>query len=95
MTAVCSVGLDMIAIPGDTPVETIAGLIADACAIGVINNKTTAARLIPAAGKTVGDRVTFGGLLGEAPVMSVNSWAGTGFVRRGGRVPAPLNALRN
>ncbi len=95
MTAVCSVGLDMIAIPGDTPAETIAGIIADACAIGVVNNKTTAARLIPAVGKQVGDRVTFGGLLGEAPVMAVNQWAGTDFVRRGGRIPAPMNALRN
>ena len=95
MTAVCSVGLDMIAVPGDTTAETIAGIIADACAIGVVNNKTTAARLIPAVGKQVGDRVTFGGLLGEAPVMSVNAWAGTGFVRRGGRIPAPLSALRN
>ncbi len=95
MTAVCSVGLDMIAIPGDTPVETIAAVIADACAIGVVNSKTTAARLIPASGKGVGDRVEFGGLLGAAPVMSVNEWAGTAFVRRGGRVPAPLQSLRN
>lgn len=95
MTAVCSVGLDMIAIPGDTPAETIAAVIADACAIGVVNSKTTAARLIPAAGKKVGDRVEFGGLLGSAPVMSVNEWAGTKFVRRGGRVPAPLQSLRN
>jgi uncharacterized protein (UPF0210 family) len=95
MTAVCSVGLDMIAIPGDTPAETIAAIIADACAIGVVNSKTTAARLIPAAGKTVGDRVEFGGLLGTAPVMSVNGWAGTAFVRRGGRVPAPLQSLKN
>ncbi len=95
MTAVCSVGLDMIAIPGDTPAETIAAVIADACAIGVVNSKTTAARLIPAAGKKVGDRVEFGGLLGSAPVMSVNEWAGTTFVRRGGRVPAPLQSLRN
>lgn len=95
MTAVCSVGLDMIAVPGDTPAETIAAVIADACAIGVVNSKTTAARLIPAAGKRVGDRVEFGGLLGSAPVMSVNEWAGTTFVRRGGRVPAPLQSLRN
>ena len=95
MTSVCSVGLDMIAIPGDTPAETIAAVIADACAIGVVNSKTTAARLIPAAGKVVGDRVEFGGLLGSAPVMSVNQWAGTTFVRRGGRVPAPLQSLRN
>ncbi len=95
MTAVCSVGLDMIAIPGDTPAETIAAVIADACAIGVVNSKTTAARLIPAAGKGVGDHVVFGGLLGSAPVMSVNAWAGTTFVRRGGRVPAPLQSLHN
>jgi uncharacterized protein (UPF0210 family) len=95
MTAVCSVGLDMIAMPGDTPAETIAGVIADACAIGVVNNKTTAARLIPAIGKQVGERVRFGGLLGEAPVMLVNEWAGTAFVRRGGRIPAPMSALRN
>ncbi len=95
MTAVCSVGLDMIAIPGDTTAETIAGIIADECAIGVINSKTTAVRLIPAVGKVVGDRVTFGGLLGEAPVMAVNQWAGTVFARRGGRFPAPLQSLRN
>lgn len=95
MTCVCSVGLDMIAIPGDTTVETIAGIIADEMAIGVINSKTTAVRLIPAVGKSVGDRVSFGGLLGEAPVMPVNSWAGSVFARRGGRFPAPLGSLRN
>lgn len=95
MTAVCSVGLDMIAIPGDTPAETIAAIISDACAIGVINSKTTAARLIPAIGKTVGDTLEYGGLWGSAPVMAVNQWAGTGLVRRGGRVPAPLSSLRN
>ncbi|MBN2848832.1 MAG: PFL family protein, partial [Coriobacteriia bacterium] len=95
MTAVCSVGLDMIAIPGDTPAETIAGIISDACAIGVINNKTTAARLIPVVGKTVGDHVSWGGLLGAAPVMSVSEWSSAGLVRRGGRVPAPLGSLRN
>ena len=95
MTAVCSVGLDMIAIPGDTPAETIAAVISDACAIGVINGKTTAARLVPAPGKDVGDRVSYGGLLGSAPVMAVNGWAGTKLVRRGGRVPAPLGSLRN
>ena len=95
MTSVCSVGLDMIAIPGDTPVETIAGIIADQAAIGVINAKTTAARLLPAIGKKVGDRLSFGGLLGEAPVMAVNTWAGTIFARRGGRFPAPLGSLRN
>ncbi len=95
MMSVCSVGLDMIAIPGDTPAETIAAVISDACAIGVINSKTTAARLIPVPGKTVGDHVSFGGLLGHAPIMSVNGWAGTKLVRRGGRVPAPLGSLRN
>lgn len=95
MTSVCSVGLDMIAIPGDTTAETIAGIIADECAIGVINSKTTAVRLIPAPGTKIGDRVSFGGLLGEAPVMAVNGWAGTTFARRGGRFPAPLGSLRN
>ncbi|MDO8964972.1 MAG: PFL family protein [Coriobacteriia bacterium] len=95
MTAVCSVGLDMIAIPGETPAETIAAVIGDVCAIGVINHKTTAARLIPVPGKTVGDRVEFGGLLGSAPVMAVNEWAGSGLTQRGGRVPSPLGSLRN
>lgn len=95
MTSVCSVGLDMIAIPGDTPAETIAAIISDACAIGVINNKTSAARLIPAIGKDVGDVVEYGGLFGSAPVMSVGPWAGTKLVRRGGRFPAPLGSLRN
>jgi hypothetical protein len=95
MTAVCSVGLDMIAIPGDTPAETIAGIIGDECAIGVINNKTTAVRLIPVVGKTVGDHVSWGGLLGAAPVMSVSEWSSAAFVNRGGRMPAPLGSLRN
>ncbi len=95
MTAVCSVGLDMIAIPGDTPVETVAAIMSDACAIGMINSKTTATRLIPVVGKDVGDVVEYGGLFGSAPVMSVNEWAGTGLVRRGGRVPAPLGSLSN
>lgn len=95
MTSVCSVGLDMIAIPGDTPVETIAAILSDACAIGVINNKTTAARLIPAIGKNVGDVVEYGGLFGSAPVMPVNGWAGVRLMRRGGRFPAPLSSLRN
>lgn len=95
MTAVCSVGLDMIAVPGDTPPEIIAALIADEMAIGVINNKTTAVRVIPAPGKKVGDKVAFGGLLGEAPVMAVNNYAPHRFVRRGGRIPAPLRALTN
>jgi len=95
MTAVCSVGLDMIAIPGDTPVETIAAIIADEAAIGVFNHKTTAVRIIPAAGKKVGDRVEFGGLLGRAPVMAVNRFSAAAFVNRGGRIPAPIHSLRN
>lgn len=95
MTSVCSVGLDMIAIPGDTTPETIAGIIADEAAIGVINSKTTAVRLIPAHGKKAGDRVVFGGLLGEAPVMAISEWAGTTFAHRGGRFPAPLQSMRN
>ena len=95
MTAVCSVGLDMIPIPGETPAETIASIISDACAIGVINNKTTAARLIPVEGKSEGDTAEFGGLLGAAPIMGVKPWAGARMVRRGGRFPAPLNSLRN
>ncbi|MBR3312944.1 MAG: PFL family protein [Atopobiaceae bacterium] len=95
MTSVCSVGLDMIAIPGDTSVETIAGIIADEMAIGVINGKTTAVRLIPAIGHQEGDLLEFGGLFGSAPVMDVNRFAGTVFARRGGRFPAPLNSLRN
>lgn len=95
MTCVCSVGLDMIAIPGDTTVETIFGIIADECAIGMINNKTTAVRLIPAIGHKVGDQLDFGGLLGYAPVMSVNQFAGNVFAHRGGRMPAPLNSLKN
>jgi len=90
-----SVGLDMIAVPGDTSVETIFGIIADECAIGMINSKTTAVRLIPAIGKTVGDQLDFGGLLGYAPVMPVNQFAGTTFAHRGGRMPAPLNSLKN
>ena len=95
MTCVCSVGLDMIAVPGDTSVETIAGIIADECAIGMINCKTTAVRIIPAIGKNVGERLEFGGLLGYAPIMPVNQHAGTVFAHRGGRIPAPLNSLKN
>ena len=95
MTAVCSVGLDMIAIPGDTPAEIISGIIADEIAIGVVNTKTTAVRLIPAAGCKVGDMVSFGGLLGEAPVIPVNTWSPAEFIRRGGRIPAPLQSLKN
>lgn len=95
MTCVCSVGLDMIAVPGDTPVETIAAIIADEAAIGVINQKTTAVRIIPAPGKIVGDYVEYGGLLGRAPVMAVNPFSAADFVRRGGRIPAPIHSLSN
>ena len=95
MTSVCSVGLDMIAIPGDTPVDTIAGIIADEMAIGMINKKTTAVRVIPVIGKGVGDKIYYGGLLGEAPVIPVNKLSSTKFVRRGGRIPAPIHSLNN
>ena len=95
MTAVCSVGLDMVAVPGDTPVETIAGIIADEIAIGVVNNKTTAVRIIPVPGKKVGERAVYGGLLGEAPVMPVSRFSSKGFIRLGGRIPAPIISLRN
>jgi uncharacterized protein (UPF0210 family) len=95
MTAVCSVGLDMIAIPGDTPAETISAMIADEAAIGVINNKTTAVRVIPAPGKSVGDTVEFGGLLGYAPVMDVNHNSSAAFITRGGRIPAPIHSFKN
>lgn len=95
MTSVCSVGLDMIAIPGDTPSDTIAGIIADEMAIGMINKKTTAVRIIPVVGKSIGEEVVFGGLLGKAPIMSVNSLSSSGFVRRGGRIPAPIHSLNN
>lgn len=95
MTCVCSVGLDMIAVPGDTSAETIAAIIADEAAIGVINQKTTAVRIIPAPGKKEGDHVEFGGLLGHAPVMPVNKFSSAAFVKRGGRIPAPIHSLRN
>lgn len=95
MTSVCSVGLDMIAIPGDTPVETIAGIIADEMAIGMINKKTTAVRIIPVSGKKIGDEVVYGGLLGKAPIMAVNNLSSAKFVRRGGRIPAPIHSLNN
>lgn len=95
MTSVCSVGLDMIAIPGNTPKETIAGIIADEMAIGMINKKTTAVRLIPVVGKGIGEEVVFGGLLGKAPIMSVNTLSSAGFVTRGGRIPAPIHSLNN
>ncbi len=95
LTAVCSVGLDMFAIPGDTPAETISAMIADELAIGVVNNKTTAVRVIPVPGKTAGSIVTFGGLLGSAPVMAVNRFSAADFMRRGGRLPAPVTSMRN
>ena len=95
MTCVCSVGLDMIAIPGDTPDETLAGIIADEAAIGMINQKTTAVRLIPVQGKGVGEMVNFGGLLGYAPIMPVNTYSCADFVNRGGRIPAPIHSFRN
>jgi uncharacterized protein (UPF0210 family) len=95
MTCVCSVGLDMIAVPGDTSAATISAIIADEAAIGMINNKTTAVRIIPAPGKQVGDYVEFGGLLGRAPVIPVHPFASDDFIARGGRIPAPLHSLRN
>ncbi len=95
MTCVCSVGLDMIAIPGDTPATTIAGIIADESAIGMINQKTTAVRIIPVIGKNVGDTVEFGGLLGYAPIMPVNTFSSQRFVDRGGRIPAPIHSFKN
>ena len=95
MTCVCSVGLDMIAIPGDTPAETIAAIIADEAAIGMVNNKTTAVRILPAPGKDVGGTIEMGGLLGSAPVMPVHRESSAGFIARGGRIPAPLHSLRN
>lgn len=95
MTAVCSVGLDMIAVPGDTSAETIAAIIADEISIGVVNNKTTAVRIIPAEGKTVGDEVTYGGLFGSAPIMPVHAASSAKFIARGGRIPAPIHSQRN
>jgi uncharacterized protein (UPF0210 family) len=95
MTCVCSVGLDMIAIPGDTKATTISGIIADEMAIGMINQKTTAVRIIPVIGKTIGDRVEFGGLLGYAPVMKVNGFSCDNFINRGGRIPAPIHSFKN
>jgi uncharacterized protein (UPF0210 family) len=95
MTCVCSVGLDMIVVPGDTSADTISAIIADEAAIGVVNTKTTAVRIIPAPGKKVGDIVEFGGLLGSGPVMKVNSYGSSDFIKRGGRIPAPLHSLKN
>jgi uncharacterized protein (UPF0210 family) len=95
MTAVCSVGMDMIAVPGSTSPETLAALIADETAIGVQNNKATAVRVIPVPGKDVGDVVEYGGLLGTAPIMAISRFSSDAFVRMGGRIPAPIIALRN
>ena len=95
MTCVCSVGLDMIAVPGDTSAETISAIIADEAAIGMVNCKTTAVRVIPAPGKKAGDTVNFGGLFGFAPIMEVNGYKNDAFIQRGGRIPAPLHSLRN
>ncbi|NCC87796.1 MAG: PFL family protein [Clostridia bacterium] len=95
MTAVCSVGLDMIVIPGDTPAEVISAIIADEAAIGMVNTKTTAVRVIPAIGKEVGDELNFGGLLGSGPVMKLNTYSPAKFISRGGRIPAPIQALKN
>ncbi len=95
MTAVCSVGLDMIVIPGDTSAETISGIIADEAAIGMVNSKTTAVRVIPAVGRDMGEELEFGGLLGSGPVMKVNTKSPTAFINRGGRIPAPLHSLKN
>ena len=99
MTCVCSVGLDMIVVPGDTEAHTISAIIADESAVGMVNSKTTAVRIIPAPGKVVGDTVEFGGLLGSGPVMSVRQYEGSdsskAFVDRGGRIPAPMQSLKN
>ncbi len=95
MTAVCSVGLDMIVLPGDTTAEVIAALIADEAAIGMVNSKTTAVRVIPAIGKEVGDTLQFGGLLGSGPVMRISKCSPERFIRRGGQIPAPMQSLKN
>ena len=95
MTAVCSVGLDMIAVPGDISAATVSGVIADEISIGVVNNKTTAVRLVPVYGKGVGETVEFGGLLGHAPIMPLSDFSCERFISRGGRIPAPIHSLRN
>jgi len=95
MTAVCSVGIDMVAVPGDTPAEVISAMIADEIAIGVVNTKTTAVRVIPAVGKKVGDEISFGGLLGSAPIMPIRTASPAKFINRGGLIPAPLHSLKN
>ena len=95
MTAVCSVGIDMVVLPGDTPAEVISALIADEAAIGMVNTKTTAVRVIPAIGRKVGEELDFGGLLGYAPIMPISTYSPSVFINRGGRIPAPLQALKN
>jgi uncharacterized protein (UPF0210 family) len=95
MTAVCSVGLDMINIPGDTPAEVIAAIIADEAAIGMVNNKTTAVRVIPAIGKKVGETLDYGGLFGFGPVMKVNTASPAKFISRGGQIPSPMHSIKN
>ena len=95
MTAVCSVGIDMVAVPGDTSAATISAIIADEAAIGMVNNKTTAVRIIPVPGKTVGDVVEFGGLLGSAPIMKVNGFSSEKFISRGGKIPVPIHGNKN
>ena len=95
MTCVCSVGLDMIAVPGDTPASTLSAILADEAAIGVVNQKTTAVRLVPVPGKAVGDWAEFGGLLGRAPIIPVHGESADAFIARGGRIPAPINSLKN
>lgn len=95
MTCVCSVGIDMVAIPGKTKASTISGIIADEMAIGMINNKTTAVRIIPVIGKDVGETAHFGGLLGYAPIMKVNEYGCEDFINRGGRIPAPIHSFKN
>jgi uncharacterized protein (UPF0210 family) len=95
MTSVCSVGIDMAAVPGDTPASTLSGIIADEMAIGMVNNKTTAVRIIPVHGLRAGDTAEFGGLLGSAPVMPVSAFGCRAFIERGGRIPAPIHSFRN
>jgi uncharacterized protein (UPF0210 family) len=95
MTSVCSLGLDMVAVPGDTSAETLAAIIADEAAIGVINHKTTGVRIIPVVGKGVGEMAEFGGLLGKSPILKVSPFSAGAFIRRGGRIPAPLSSLKN
>lgn len=95
MTCVCSVGLDMIAVPGDTKATTLSGIIADEMALGMVNQKTTAVRIIPVIGKKEGEHAEFGGLLGHAPIMHVNPYSCDAFVNRGGRIPAPIHSFKN